>query len=56
MAYQKAVKWIPTCRHQEDREGFLIQILQCGYTNMTKNVQALLFCEERYLYVDFPET
>lgn len=31
-----------------------MQILQCGYTNMTKNVQALLFCEERYLYVDFP--
>lgn len=41
---------------EEDREGFLMQILQCGYANMTKNVQALLFCEERYLYVDLPET
>lgn len=41
---------------EEDREGFLIEILQFGYANMTKNVQALLFCEERNLYVNFPVT
>ncbi len=33
-----------------------MQILQTDTPTWQKNVQALLFCEERYLYVDFPET